>query len=153
MKPITIIGIGSPHGTDQIGWQAIESLKNDRALKTLTGDAIKILSLDRPGMALLTYLDGADYVIIIDAVEGGAAGRIIELQMNDLLNHSINLSSHNAGVAEALAMGSALNTLPDKLDIIGVDVGDVATNDSQELLNFKQLKQLVFSHIQSYLNL
>jgi hypothetical protein len=38
MTAIKIFGIGSPQGADQIGWQAIEHLKRDRALQDLSSD-------------------------------------------------------------------------------------------------------------------
>jgi len=153
VKSVAIIGIGSPHGPDQMGWQAIESLKKDHALQALNSDSIKILSLDRPGMALLDYLNGVDYAILIDAIAGGTAGTIVEIDKEQLQSESILFSSHSAGVAEALAMGAAISTLPQNIDIFAIQIGDLSSLYNPNLSTFKQLKQLVFDHIQSHLDL
>ena len=151
MTSVSIIGIGSPHGVDQVGWLAIESLKKDHALQTLIGNSVKYITLDRPGMALLDQLNESDYTILIDAIQGGIVGKVVEVQMENLANSQIEFSTHSAGVAEALAMGTVLNKLPVKLEIFGIEVGDLTSNDMPELVSYKHLNQLVFDHIQSYL--
>lgn len=153
MTNITVFGIGSPYGADQIGWQAVEFLKKDQALQSLTGNSINYLSLDRPGMALLEYLGRVDYAILIDAVAGGVSGNVIEVEMNQLLTNPVSLSSHKAGVAEALAMGDALNSLPQKIEVFGIETGEISSHCSSDISTYKKLAQLVFAHIQSHLAL
>jgi len=153
MPNITIIGIGSPHGADQVGWQAIESLKNYHALQRLTGESINFLSLDRPGMALLDHLDRVDYAILIDAIADGAAGTIVEVNKEQLLNNLTNISSHDAGVAEVLAMGNALNILPQKIEIYGIETGASLTDNLSDPSVFDKLNQLICDHVRSYINL
>ncbi len=124
MTALSIIGIGSPFGADRVGWEVVEGLKADRALQDLSFGELKFLSLDRPGVALLEYFQDTEHVILIDAVAGGVAGKISEISKEKLLNSPANLSSHSAGVAEALQMGSIMNVLPDKIELIGIEVGE-----------------------------
>lgn len=152
MTYIAIIGIGSPHGVDQVGWQAIDFLKKDHTFQSLVGNAVRLLALDRPGMALLDYLAGVDYAILIDAVEGGASGSIVEIKIEQLLKNTITLSSHHAGVAEALAMGDTLNALPQKIEILGIETGENAAPYPSDRRSLKQLAQLVFDHVRSYVD-
>ncbi|WP_455201082.1 hydrogenase maturation protease [Kaarinaea lacus] len=152
MTHIAVIGIGSPHGVDQVGWQAIEFLQKDHTFQSLLGNAVRLLALDRPGMGLLEYLAGVDYAILIDAVEGGAAGSIMEIKMEQLLKNTVEISSHHAGVAEALAMGDTLNALPQKITVLGIATGENATPHSSDRHSFKQLALLVFDHVRSYVD-
>ena len=153
MTPIKIIGIGSPQGADQIGWQAIEYLKRDHALKGLSSDRVEFIILDRPGLALLDYLDGTDCAILIDAIAGGTTGYIVDVEKSQLLADPTNLSSHSAGIAEALAMGSVLNTLPKKIKIFGIETGKLSLRYTPDLSVFYQLNRLVFDHVQNHLDL
>ena len=153
MTSIKIVGIGSPQGADQIGWQAIEYLKRDHALQDLSSDSVKFIILDRPGLALLDYLDNTDYAILIDAVDGGTTGNIVDVEKAQLLVDPTNLSSHSAGIAEALAMGSVLNTLPKKIKIFGIETGKLSFRYIPDLSVFNQLNRLVFDHVQNHLDL
>lgn len=109
---IKVIGLGSPHGDDQAGWQVIRSLE-----QLDLPDNVELLSLDRPGPALISYLEDTERVILIDACDAGwAAGTVQELSLQTLLDcaelHSG--SSHQLGVAETLMLSHTLNTqLPD----------------------------------------
>lgn len=153
MTNITVFGIGSPYGVDKVGWEAIESLQKDQTFQTLTGNSINYLSLDRPGIALLDYLGGVDYAILIDAIAGGTPGKIVEVEMDQLLADPAYFSSHNAGVAEALAIGGVLNSLPQKIELIGIETGNISSHCLLNISTFKQLGQLVFDHIHSHLAL
>jgi hydrogenase maturation protease len=152
MTAIKIFGIGSPQGADQIGWQAIEHLKRDRALQDLPSDSVKFITLDRPGLALLDYLEGTDYAILIDAIAGGTTGNIVDVEETQLLADSMNLSSHSAGIAEALAMGSVLNTLPKEIKVFGIETGKLSHCYTPDLSVLYQLNRLVLDHVQNHLN-
>ena len=119
-----IIGIGSPVAGDDLGWLAIDWLRDagfDRYAELLT--------LDRPGPALLDHLQPAGSVILIDAMEANLApGTVRELPLEDLIVTARPPSSHEFGLAETLALARALGTLPQRLHVIGIqkDCGLVA---------------------------
>ena len=123
MKTVAVIGIGSPFGTDQFAWQVIEYLKTRSELP----NSITLVCADRVGTNLLAYLQGADGVILIDAVEGGTAGRQVHLQREQLETSSAAISSHQLGVADSLALGKILNSLPPYLVLLGVEIGEPAS--------------------------
>ncbi len=118
-----IIGIGSPFGDDLAGWDAVDKLAEEHWVQEkLQAGNMTLLKLDRPGMCLLDYLKPYDYVILIDAVYSPkhSPGMILKLRQEELDQLKNPSSSHNLGVAEALAMGKTLGTLPPRLEIWGI---------------------------------
>jgi len=117
-----IIGIGSPVAGDDLGWLAIDWLRNagfDRYAELLT--------LDRPGTALFEYLQPGGRVILIDAMDAGLLpGTIRELGLDDLLVTARGPSSHEFGLAETLALGNAMGTLPQSMRILGIQASSEA---------------------------
>ncbi|MFO8152283.1 hydrogenase maturation protease [Thioalkalivibrio sp.] len=117
-----IIGVGSPVTGDDLGWRAIEALRAaglDRCAE--------LLALDRPGPALLEYLQPDGAVILIDAMEAGLPpGSIRELRLDELVRAGRMPSSHDFGVADALALAQALKRLPRRLHVLGLQASDGA---------------------------
>jgi hydrogenase maturation protease len=116
-----IIGIGSPVAGDDLGWAAIAALEQaglDRCAD--------LLRLDRPGPALLDYLQGRSRAILIDAMHAGLApGSVRALSPGELIASAHPPSSHDLGLAETLALARALGCMPDRLYVIGVETGPV----------------------------
>ncbi|MCI0505536.1 MAG: hydrogenase maturation protease [Gammaproteobacteria bacterium] len=150
MKPVAIIGIGSPYGADQTGWRAVEFLKQDHALQILSDNQIKFMNCDRPGLTLLDYVADSDCAILIDAIEGGDRGNVIRVEKNQLLHDSVGFSTHTLGVVEALTLGTQLNVLPQTIELIGIEVGDTSSDYLPEAGTFIQLKHVIYNLIQSY---
>lgn len=119
MTRIRVIGVGSPWGDDSIGWQAAEALKG-----IYENGNIEILTVDRPGPALIQHMAGADKLLLIDAVQGsGPAGRIHRLGGAELLCLARpQLLSHAMGVPEAVALAASLGMLPKQLRLIGIEL-------------------------------
>ena len=121
---IKIIGIGSPFGADQLGWEVIKHLKNKLNDKYLIENNHVLLSLDRPGTSLLEHMEGADKIVLIDALTGTKKpGQVLRLTADDIDNTTPVISSHNMGLRETLMLGKSLNSLPEII-LFGVDFGD-----------------------------
>ena len=87
---------------------------------------VDIEKLDRPGAGLISLLDGAAWVILVDAMQGGGQpGRIRRFDRNDWSTYSHGLSSHGFGVLDALSLAQALGSLPPRLDLYGIEMGSV----------------------------
>lgn len=116
MRQFQVLGIGSPHGDDRVGWQVVEALEGSYA-----SPEVNILALDRPGPNLLHYLDGAAGAVLVDAMHGNyAPGTIVSLSRRRLLREARQWSSHLLGIPEALALGEALDLLPNQLLLLGI---------------------------------
>lgn len=117
-----IIGIGSPFGADQLGWQAIDLLSD------IAWVDCELIKLDRPGSELIRYVEDIQDLVLIDAVQtGGAPGSSMRLEISDLSSVHCQTSSHGFGVAESLQIAEQLGLLPDKLLLIGIETGSDLT--------------------------
>ena len=150
MKSIAIIGIGSPYGADQTGWQLVETLQQDTALQVLSNGQKKFEFCEYPGLMLLDYITDVDCVILLDAVEGGRRGNAIRVEKQQLLDDAARFSTHDLGMKEVLALGDQLNCLPQYIDLIGVEVGDNSVECQPDAETVLQVKNLVVNTIQKY---
>ncbi len=122
---IKIIGVGSPFGEDQAGWKVIEILL--QFVSTQSG--LEMTSYDRPGVRLLSYMQNAECVYLIDAVKSGfTPGYIHRLEDKKIDDFQVKLSTHDLGVIQTLQMGCALNILPKKIILYGIEINEDDNN-------------------------
>lgn len=125
MKKIRIIGIGSPNGDDQAGWLVVDALKG-----RLPPD-VELIKLDRPGTSLIPLLENAGHVILIDAMQGGSVpGTIQHFRNDEWTGYQQGLSSHGVGVFDALRLAGELNSLPEKIELYGIEIGTAIPADT-----------------------
>lgn len=123
---IKIIGIGSPFGGDTVGWRAIDYLEKSPLQERFPDQVFTFLRLDRPGTQLLTEMSDAQTVILIDAllIEKPMAyppvGKVLRLELDDVMQQQAICSSHAFDLASTLALGKVLGKLPERLLIYGV---------------------------------
>jgi hydrogenase maturation protease len=128
MSGVRILGIGSPSGDDQAGWLTVD------ALRTVGMVDVQIEKLDRPGANLISLMENASRVILIDAMQGnGGVGDIQRFDENDWPACSEGLSSHGFGVLAALTLARELGSLPARLDLYGIGIGSVLPGDEAGL--------------------
>jgi len=122
---VKVLGVGSPHGADQLAWKVVEQLRQQTTLKPYLGNALDCVILNRPGPSLIDYLQSAPTVVIIDAaLDGGPTGRVRQYSATELLESQIQFSSHQFGVQQSLALAQALSDLPEGLRVIAISVSD-----------------------------
>lgn len=128
---VRIIGVGSPSGDDWLGWELAERLRASEALAAWA-DRVSVSLHDRPGAALLQVWSGSDLVILLDAVRSGAEpGTVHRFNAAELSAAPRALSTHGFGVADAVMLAAALDSLPGALFFYGIEA-DLA-NDSMGL--------------------
>ena len=124
-----IVGLGSAHGDDQIGWRVAEHLAAmvDRLPYTA---AVSIRIACSPS-ELLDWLDGVDRLIVCDACQNvGAPGTILCLRWpNAQLATLYRSGSHDIGLVEVLALAERLCRLPKEV-IIWCAQGETTTPGS-----------------------
>ena len=137
MTGIIIVGVGSPFGVDRLGWEVLERLKKN-VLPDESGDErISYICSDRPGPALLEMIRGAGLAIIIDAIQAGdVPGKLIRLEGEQISTVPLRLSSHGFGIADTLALGKTVGGLPEKVVILGLEIGGAGRwqPDEEDLL-------------------
>lgn len=120
MNDVRVIAVGSPFVGDNIAWQVSDILQQHFSSRTEQDHTIEFVKLDRPGSQLLDHLQNTEMAIIIDALQDDVAGGVIELTMPQLQEENNRSSSHGFGVADALQLAAAMQSLPEKLRIFGL---------------------------------
>ena len=131
---IAIVGIGqSLRGDDAAGQKAVVHWQSLYPTSANTPD-LRVELLELPGLALLDYLEGAHRVLLVDAVRSGAApGSLHLLSEADLAAFGADSgSAHGWGVAETLALRRKLHPekMPARVDILGIEAGDVSLGEA-----------------------
>jgi len=114
-----ILGIGNKFRSDDgAGVVAAEKVKQ------LGMDKFDVKILDGEGSEIMEAWKDYDDVIIIDAVQkNGSAGKIHEINANDMVLKSdfFNYSSHAFGLAEAINVAKVMDKLPKFLIVYGIE--------------------------------
>ena len=130
MSAVRILGIGSPAGDDQAGWLTVDALEANGVPQHFALGQITIARLDRPGAGLISLLENAAWVILVDAMQSnGKAGEIRSFNLEDWAVYSQGLSSHGFGVLDALSLAQELGSLPPRLDLYGIEIGSVTPGE------------------------
>ena len=125
---IRVIGIGNlMAGDDAVGTHIIRKLMEHRI------SGIELIDAGPVGLSLLDLLEGAEKVLIIDAIRSERIeGEMVRLvlpkdieQISALAWESALPSTHLIGLGEALTMGHALGLLPPHLVIYGIELGQI----------------------------
>lgn len=115
-----VIGVGNPfRGDDGVGPAVLDRLG------ALAGTAELVPSDGEPA-SLVEAWEGAELAIVVDAVRTGtwSAGTVHRLEVlprGRLLTPARPASTHALGVADAIALGTALGRLPARLTVFAVE--------------------------------
>lgn len=130
---LIIIGVGNPHrGDDSVG------LAVSGALRERVPATVDVVDLDGEATKLIDAWTGADAVILIDAVASNSPpGTIHEMdvRVTPVPPDLFSCSTHSFGVAEAIELSRALETLPALFFVFGIEgaVFDTGTGLSPEV--------------------
>lgn len=122
LPAVRIIGVGrTVRGDDGAGPRVARAL----AAEALAG--VTVTECTGEFDALLDLWEGADAVVVVDAIRSGAApGTLVRI---DAIAHRVPApagpSSHGFGLAEAIEFGRTLHRLPPVLVVHGVEAADV----------------------------
>jgi hydrogenase maturation protease len=117
--PIRIVGLGSPHGDDALGWEVV------RILREQLGNRPGIEShLAGGSQRLLELLDGRGTLVLIDAAQSGAPpGTIHCFEWPDPRFEVMRTcSTHDLKVDEALWLAQTLAIAPGHVIIFALEI-------------------------------
>ena len=118
-RQILVIGLGNDYrGDDAVGRVVT------RRLKAIGADNVRVVEESGEGAALIEAWKGADFVIVIDAAySGGAPGSIhrFDAESQPIPSRFFHYSTHAFSIAEAVELARALNQLPAKLVVYGIE--------------------------------
>jgi len=119
---LLFLGVGNLYRADDgIGPLLAQRLAGD---KSLLKKKVDITPHSGEGASLMHIWEGADKVVIVDAMKSG--GKVGELHRFDAIKQTLNhdvfrYSSHLFGLAEATEMARALGKLPKAMVIFGIE--------------------------------
>lgn len=149
-KRVVVIGVGNLLlGDEGVGIRVINILKDEPFPSSIT-----FIDGGTAGIDLLFFLEGADYAVIIDCMEGSAEpGTVFRLPADELFpKESGNIASqHEVGLQEVLFMAKKTGKLPPAV-IYGVQPKTVTPSDqlSPEVnRSIPRLLQLIRQEINS----
>jgi hydrogenase maturation protease len=116
---VLVIGVGNAYRRDDaVGLMAA------RRLWEAARDEVTLWEASGEGTAVMDAWEGADAVILIDALHSGApAGTIhrVDAHAEKVPPALFRYSTHALGVAEAIELARALNRLPPRLIVFAVE--------------------------------
>ena len=116
---VLVIGIGNQfRGDDAVG------LTVARRVQEASPNGVTVREESGGGTALMETWQGADTVILVDAVSSGAPpGTIhrLDAQAQPIPARFFHYSTHAFGLAEAVELARALNRLPQRLVVYGIE--------------------------------
>ncbi len=122
---IVVIGIGNRFRRDDgSGLRVLEALADRLPASTL------VIESDGEPTRLIDAWSGADLAIIVDTVRsGGVPGTVAVIDGADQLGRpgddGRDAGSHGLGVLEAVALGRAVDRMPGRLRVVGIEPEDV----------------------------
>jgi hydrogenase maturation protease len=118
---VRVLGLGSPHGDDQVAWQVIERLRHP----PLPGVECAVV---REPLGILNSLDHCHTLILVDACQSGAApGTLWRTVWPDArLELRDRSSTHGLGLVHVLALAEKLGRLPARIVILGLEISSCA---------------------------
>lgn len=123
-----VVGIGSPHGGDAVGWRAVESLAS------LVPEGVRVVVLSEP-TRLLPLLNEHQRVWVVDACRSEqAVGSITRFVWpDDRIDRTWCVSGHGIGLAEVLELAENLGRSSASTIVYTVDIGYEAIVPDSEL--------------------
>lgn len=123
-----IIGLGNDFRRDDgAGRVAV------RRIKVEVGEDLRVIEESGEGAALMDAWQGADLVILIDAVHSGAAPGTIhrfDARAQQIPSAFFHYSTHAFSIAEAIELARALDQLPPRLIVYGIEGKDFSSGEN-----------------------
>lgn len=147
---VVCIGVGNPlRRDDGVGQTVVERLRG-RIPQWVT-----LLLEIGDGAELLNAWNGADYAILVDAMQSGAPGTIYRLdaKKEKLAGRFSHSSTHAFGIVEAIELARAMGELPAELIIYGIEALDFSagTGLSPEVAEaVPRVANLILQEVQHY---
>ncbi len=115
---VLVAGIGNRYlGDDGLGEATCDVLRPD-----LGDDVVLLAGLDDP-LELISVWEGAGLAVVVDAVVSGAPpGTVHVLEIVGRVPRMLNrLSTHVLSVGDAVELARALDKMPERLVVVGVE--------------------------------
>ncbi len=114
-----VVGVGNRWRSDDAA-----GLEVAAKVRALAPAGVEVVEREGEPVALLDAFEGADAVVLVDAVSSGSPpGTLHRLDAvaNELPPDLFRRSTHHLGVPEAVELGRALGRLPARVVVVGIE--------------------------------
>jgi hydrogenase maturation protease len=113
---VQVVGLGSPHGDDQLGWLVADALARRIESARICGVASRCAG--SPAQ-VLDWLEGSRRLVLVDACTGlTAAGQVVHCRWPAVSFDCLRGGgSHNFTVWQTLELAARLQALPPQIDV------------------------------------
>lgn len=129
-KPVTVLGVGNLLRTDEgVGVHAVRALSEKHRADLPEAEFLDGGTL---GLNLLLYIEQAESLLILDAVDGGAPpGTLIQLSGDAIPQYAgIKLSEHQVTLQDVLGLARVRGRMPKRLALVGMQPASLETGDT-----------------------
>ncbi|MGA7987574.1 MAG: hydrogenase maturation protease [Candidatus Dormiibacterota bacterium] len=124
-SPVVVIGIGNRYRRDD--GSALKVLED---LSGRVPDSTSLVESDGEPTHVIDSWDGAALAVIVETVRrGDAPGTVMaiewDLRQSPPAPHRGEHGSHSLGIVEAIELGRAIERVPDRLRLVGIEPLDV----------------------------
>ncbi|MDH5376860.1 MAG: hydrogenase maturation protease [Gammaproteobacteria bacterium] len=151
MSRVLILGIGSDHGDDSLGWEALRRLRK----KIGNGQEIEFVECDASILNCNEKISQSAKLVLIDAIaNNGEAGEIYRFDLHSELSAHTrikgSMSSHGLNVLDSVRVLIVLGLLPKESTLWGIEPGPMEPNteiSSRVLKSVERLVQTIFDEL------
>jgi hydrogenase maturation protease len=121
---VTVMGVGNPLVRDEgVGVRVAEVLMSSFAFP----DNVTVLDAGTMGMGILNLFRDADYILVVDAVDGTgeAPGTVMRISPEEIAPNQVMHSLHDIRLVDVLEAAELMDIRPEA-DFIGVQIADMA---------------------------
>jgi hydrogenase maturation protease len=134
---VLLLGLGSPHGEDAIGWRVVEQYQQQ-----FSDPRVEMIILDRPGNRLLDYLQHDGYVLLVDAASLPDTSQPFRFYTaSQVMGHGSLLSGHDLGIRESLALANAMGQCVADVEVLAINIAAQQAPSMETLVS--QIRQRI----------
>jgi len=117
LQNTVVVGVGSAHGDDQVGWRVVETLL---ALSMLPSHIVVQRAEPTELLTLFQRMPAVNFIVVDALCSGDVLGSVRELSIDACVSESRFCSTHGVDLAAALRLAQQLEIIPRQLRVIGV---------------------------------
>ena len=125
---VLVIGLGNTYRRDDGVGRVVAG-----KLRELIGDQAKVIVETGEGASLMEVWKGTSFVVLVDAVQSGAeAGTVFRLDAiaQEIPSRFFHYSTHAFSLAEAVELARAMDELPPRLVLFGIEGADFSAGET-----------------------
>lgn len=139
---LKVIAVGNDlYGDDGVGTAVLHALEQIPEMKD-----VELIDGATDALGLIDHFSGAEYVIIVDAAQMGEKPGTVKVFSKEEVKLKIkmdNLSVHGISLAETFDIAHVVDSLPEKITIIGIEPKNIGISQSLSDVVMRSIPEVV----------